>query len=344
MDTRMLKRVLLGLALVGLGGLFFAAELGYIELSVGQLVSTYWPVILMYVGLSGMIDNLRPERRNSGSMFWSFFILALGGMFLARNLGLTRLSIGDFVQLMIPAAIILIGIRMVFKRSKVDKEPVKEQEQPYKYEYKYEFNPGPKSPYFPDDASQPPPAPEPAPEPASRPKQQYDVPPRPRPSGHAHSSDYSTDYSTDYSSDYEHSSHSHDDWHYQYDGSTENRSGLIGDLHLGQDHWEVRPKNVSHFIGDTIIDLTRAHIPYGETKLNVSAFIGDVKVFVPSDIDLEISVSSSSFIGDIEVFDRSESGMLRSMRYEPAEYGSAEKRIRLIVNMFIGDVSIKRVG
>lgn len=326
MDTRMLKRILLGLVLVGLGGLFFAAELGYINLSVGQLIGTYWPVALLYVGLSGLIDNWRPDRRSSGSAFWSFFILMLGGVFLARNLGLTRLSIGDFVQLMIPAAIILIGIRMMFKRSKIAAEPKKEQEreQPYKYEYKYEFNPGPQSPYFPDEDPVPPPAPgpTPGPDPAHGEKPKYDVPP-PRSSG---------------------CRKSRSNWQCDYDGKTENRSGFMGDLFLGQDQWELRPMNISHFIGDTIIDLTRAHIPYGETKLNVSTFIGDVKVFAPSDIDLEISVTSSSFIGDIEVFERSENGMLRSVHYESTEYAAAEKRIKLIVNMFIGDVSIKRVG
>lgn len=124
----------------------------------------------------------------------------------------------------------------------------------------------------------------------------------------------------------------------------ENRSGFIGDLYLGQDYWELKPMNVSHFIGDTIIDLTKAQIPFGETRLNVSSFIGDVTVFVPNDIDVAFSVNSSSFLGDIKVFDRKESGFLRSMTEETQGYPYADKKIRLQCSLFIGDIHVQRVG
>lgn len=126
--------------------------------------------------------------------------------------------------------------------------------------------------------------------------------------------------------------------------STDERSGFFGDLYLGQDDWELRPMNVSHFIGDTIIDLTKARVPLGETKLNISSFIGDVKVLAPNDIDVEISVSSSSLLGDITIFKRRESGFMRSVSEVPPNYHAAEKRIRLQISLFIGDVIVQRVG
>lgn len=126
--------------------------------------------------------------------------------------------------------------------------------------------------------------------------------------------------------------------------SIENRSSFIGDIYLGQDVWELQPMNISHFIGDTILDLTKAQISYGETKIVISAFIGDVKIFVPNDIELEISVTSSSFLGDSWVFKRREGGMFNSMKAEPKDYQIAEKRIRVIVSMFIGDLNVQRIG
>lgn len=122
------------------------------------------------------------------------------------------------------------------------------------------------------------------------------------------------------------------------------RSNFIGDIHLGHDYWELEPTNVSHFIGDTIIDLTKAHIPYGETKLTVSSFIGDVKVFVPNDVQVEVSVTASAFIGDMKVLDRHEGGLFRHMKYDTKHYSEAEKKISLTISMFIGDVFVKRVG
>ena len=102
--------------------------------------------------------------------------------------------------------------------------------------------------------------------------------------------------------------------------------------------------NISHFIGDTIIDLTKAQVPIGETKLNISAFIGDVKVFIPNDMDIELSVSSSSFLGDSHIFKKRESGFLRSMKEETKDFGQADKQIKLQVSLFIGDINVQRVG
>ncbi|MNC33749.1 hypothetical protein D3C75_821550 [compost metagenome] len=136
-----------------------------------------------------------------------------------------------------------------------------------------------------------------------------------------------------------------DSWYDQNGGKPPvERSNFIGDIHLGRDYWQLEPMNISHFIGDTMIDLTKASIPMGETKLTVSAFIGDVKVFVPNDIQLEISVSASAFIGDMRVLDRYEGGMFRNMRYDTRNYAEADKKIHLTVSMFIGDITVKRVG
>lgn len=140
-----------------------------------------------------------------------------------------------------------------------------------------------------------------------------------------------------------HGQHWHNGWETRK-GRPVERSNFIGDIHLGHDYWELEPTVVSHFIGDTVIDLTKARIPYGETKLTVSSFIGDVKVFVPNDVQVEISVTASAFIGDMKVLDRHEGGMFRHMKYDTKHYMEAEKKINLTVSMFIGDVFVKRVG
>jgi len=102
--------------------------------------------------------------------------------------------------------------------------------------------------------------------------------------------------------------------------------------------------NISLFIGDTVLDLTKAQIPYGETRINISSFIGDVKVFVPNDRDLGLSVISSSFIGDTKVYERHEGGFFKHVKFETPYYHEADKRIRLNVSSFIGDVRIVKVG
>jgi lia operon protein LiaF len=122
------------------------------------------------------------------------------------------------------------------------------------------------------------------------------------------------------------------------------KSSFIGDVHLGQEPWELKPMVISHFIGDTVIDLTRASIPFGETPITVSAFIGDVKIFIPNDMDLEVRVISNSFIGDMRVLDRHESGMFRHLTTQTLYFEEAQRKLILTTNMFIGDVVVKKIG
>lgn len=104
------------------------------------------------------------------------------------------------------------------------------------------------------------------------------------------------------------------------------RSSFIGDIHLGRDYFQLKPTNLSQFIGDTVLDLTNAHIPYGETKINISAFIGDIKVYVPDDTDLGISIHTSSFIGDMSVLNESRSGFMSSVQTKTPFYKEARKK------------------
>jgi lia operon protein LiaF len=122
------------------------------------------------------------------------------------------------------------------------------------------------------------------------------------------------------------------------------RSSFIGDIHFGQEDWQLTPLDISLFIGDTVIDLTKANIPSGETRINVSSFIGDLKIFIPNDMQLEVSVTASAFISDMKILDRYESGLFKNVQTQTRDYTDAEQKIRIVVSTFIGDVIVKRVG
>jgi len=119
---------------------------------------------------------------------------------------------------------------------------------------------------------------------------------------------------------------------------------FIGDIHYGKQHWELKPMNLSAFIGDMKLDLSKAHIPYGETRIRVSAFIGDVKVFVPNDVTLGVSIQMNSFIGDTKLIDQKESGLMGSYHLSTPNYEDCDRKIYLEVSTFIGDVKVKKVG
>ena len=303
MNNFLVRRVLFGLLLIGIGVIFMAGQLGIIEIDLSEIIPTYWPVILIILGLSGMIGA--GGRQGSSGFMWNLFVVLLGAGFLLRNLGVLSMDIGDLIKLLIPFFIILFGIRMIIKPNT---KPTNDQAKDYSYKYEFKYD------NYSGAASPPPPsATPPSYDPSESPNYGQTIPPN-----------------------YDSAQESY--------ANGENRSGFIGDLYLGHDYWELKPMNVSHFIGDTTIDLTKAQIPFGETRLNISAFIGDVKVFVPNDLDVEFSVNSSSFLGDITVFDRREGGFLRSMSEETPSYLLADKKIKLQCNLFIGDIHVQRVG
>ncbi len=144
---------------------------------------------------------------------------------------------------------------------------------------------------------------------------------------------------------YRHQYRHHDrtEW-WNYDPNAQNRSGFIGDVYLGHDYWELKPMNISHFIGDTVLDLTKAQIPAGETRVHISSFIGDVKVFLPNDFEVGIHVVSSAFIGDVAVLDHKEGGIFKNMNIETPFYQDTDKKVTLVVSTFIGDVRVTKVG
>jgi lia operon protein LiaF len=82
----------------------------------------------------------------------------------------------------------------------------------------------------------------------------------------------------------------------------------------------------------------------GETRVYVSSFIGDVKVFVPNDIAVGIKVISSCLIGDVKVLDQKRGGLFNQMSVETPNYADSDKRVVLVVSSFIGDVRITKVG
>lgn len=342
MNGSMWGRLAGGFLLIALGLLFFLKQLGFISLSIGELFSTFWPLFLIYAGLTSVLIN---KGRQDGA--WGLILVLIGGIFQARNLGWTPYSMREMFQFLIPVVLIIFGIKMIFGRrssrrhdseyggsrdghghghrhghwgsdwerkleDKWDEKARKWQEKISRREAKRGRKADWKNGGVYPEAGEP-----------GGGSAGYAPPPPPGGSSYERGPDYH--YVNSYA-------------------PPQNKSGFIGDVYMGQDYWELTPLNISHFIGDTSLDLTKASIPMGETRIHISAFIGDVKVFIPSDLDVEISVTTSSFIGDMNVLERREDGIMRSMNYRTPYYHEGAKKINLHVSMFIGDIVVKKMG
>ncbi|MNO69246.1 hypothetical protein D3C76_600970 [compost metagenome] len=301
-----------GLVLIGIGVIFLFNQLGITDLSIGYLFSTYWPVFLILAGITHFANG---GRRNS-NLVGSLILIVIGGYFLARNLDLISLSAGDFFRFFLPGALIFGGLYMLFR--------------PSRYKSSQSDNFTKSSPPVPPVPPVPP----------------MNISEIESPLDSIFGSMEKEQAKKEYNFNQNKHSYEHYDMGGTYKGKAEavNKSGFIGDVRIGQDYFQLKPMNISHFIGDTIIDLTKAQIPYGETKINVSAFIGDVKVFIPDDMDLGIVATSNAFVGDLKVLNQKEGGFMSSVQVESPHYGEASKKVKLIVSVFIGDVKVNMVG
>ncbi|MEK4296991.1 cell wall-active antibiotics response protein LiaF [Paenibacillus sp. FSL R5-0914] len=359
MKRRFTSQIFGGLILIGIGAMFLLRQLGYTDFSLGYLISNYWPVILILMGIKRLLGTGDEHQKGGSSPIGGFFFLAIGVFFLGRNLDWFDISAGDFFKMFIPIMLIGGGLYVIFKpRGSVPPVP-----------------PAPPSPpdYFPPG------------------KSSLDVePPKPLDSTldeqfeqkfgkSSGGRDWNINLQKDEEEDedgtgafkstaesrwqekqerherrrqerHERHARRHGEWHEEFhktesnNKESTNRSAFIGDVHMGREHFQLKNTNVSQFIGDTVLDLTNAQIAYGETKINISAFIGDIKVYIPNDMDLGISVNSSSFIGDMEVLDQSRSGFMSSVQCKTPYYKEAGKKVRINVSAFIGDIKVKTVG
>lgn len=352
---RLFERWIWGLIIIGVGVVFLLRQLGVLdfEIDLGDLFKTYWPLFLIVPGLRGLLFS---RRYSSGQMIGNFILLGIGLVFLAENLDWFDFSWGDLFRFILPIGIILFGLSFLLKskksddydkkyNSKYDKDYDKDYDQSYRPDYNSKYNSQDPNKY----------------------KNNIDEVIDDLVDGLEDLSDGLDDLTEELHDDYEKSKKQGykfdasfgssskdkyrpygDPYHYVNTDSpkkTINKNAFIGDVHMGLDgYWELQPLNISLFIGDTIIDLTKANIPYGQTKINVSAFIGDVKIFVPHDFDVEVNVIASSFIGDQRVFDRRAEGMFGNTKYVSEYYAEAPRKLKINVSMFIGDVIIKKVG
>ncbi|MCR8843781.1 cell wall-active antibiotics response protein LiaF [Paenibacillus sp. SC116] len=355
-----------GSILVAVGVLFMLQQWGFLHFDIGDLVSIFWPLILLFVGVSMLVSGT-----------WAgLIVLGIGGFFLLSNLGIIHMSLGEAIRRAFPLIIIAVGLIVLFgakgKFSSKSKHKEPEWNNP-STEWKKPVYDDPFADYVKNlNAEQDPTSNDAHTDLIKNSKgekyAEMKIPKPPKPPTPPYHGKYSEkndsdDFDLDFDLDLDDEDYDYDDADYSdlgdYDYKTYKKkikhaskkvkkkiekSCFIGDIHLGHDYWELRPANLSNFVGDTIIDLTKAQVPYGNTSINVSSFIGDVKVYVPNDIELGVFVSSHSFMGDMKVFDQKYSGFMRDLEAKTPFFHESSKKVLIEVNSFLGDVKVIRVG
>ena len=118
-------------------------------------------------------------------------------------------------------------------------------------------------------------------------------------------------------------------------------SKLLGDLMVDLNGRSLQNVEMSLGIGDVEIKLSGGELSPGLNRVVISGFIGDVRVFVPP--DMPFFACCSNFIGDIELTDRRATGFGNNIDFQTEGYASAERKLYIAANNFIGDIKVHKV-
>lgn len=115
---------------------------------------------------------------------------------------------------------------------------------------------------------------------------------------------------------------------------------LIGDRRR-RGEWTVQNEEFWLGVGDVELDMTQAIIPPGETVIRVYSFVGDVDIFVPRTVGVDVQMNG--FVIDSDVLGRDYDSFLTPISVQSENYATAESRLRVEMTSFITDLKIKHV-
>ena len=97
-------------------------------------------------------------------------------------------------------------------------------------------------------------------------------------------------------------------------------------------------KDTSMFAGSLTLDLRDLDLPAGTTKVDVSVFAGEIRIFVPADATVE--VNGSALFGEIRAFGENRSGV--GVNLDTTSTGSSDATLALNVSAFAGQIGVSR--
>ncbi|MDH4156389.1 MAG: cell wall-active antibiotics response protein LiaF [candidate division Zixibacteria bacterium] len=113
---------------------------------------------------------------------------------------------------------------------------------------------------------------------------------------------------------------------------------VLGDMFIDCNNVSLESVEVSCGLGDTEINLSGGQLVKGLNRLIISGFIGDIRLFAPK--TMAIFTHCSNFVGDIEVAGKRSTGFGNNLDWQAENYNTAESKLYVAANSFIGDIKI----
>lgn len=103
MNRRPLSQAVLGFFVVAVGVAALLGQLGVVDVSLGEIFSTWWPLVIILIGLVALFAVPR-------AWVGPVFVIAVGVFFQLDSLGLIQVEVWNVLW---PIAIILVGLTLL---------------------------------------------------------------------------------------------------------------------------------------------------------------------------------------------------------------------------------------
>ncbi|NLJ84573.1 MAG: cell wall-active antibiotics response protein [Halanaerobiaceae bacterium] len=108
-----------GIIIVLLGLALLLNNLGITDIKIGELISTYWPVIFIFFGLDLLID--KRNRKLRSNLLAGTFLIILGLAIIGRNRGLFYFNFALIWNIFWPLVLIFAGLN-ILKSGSISKD------------------------------------------------------------------------------------------------------------------------------------------------------------------------------------------------------------------------------
>jgi predicted membrane protein len=119
--------------------------------------------------------------------------------------------------------------------------------------------------------------------------------------------------------------------------TTSSNSQFVGDI-VRSGEYTVASEEFRLFVGDVRLDMSRAQFPLGETVIRLNGFVYDADLTVPDDVG--VSVSANGFVVDTKLGAQHSENFLSGIQLATANYPTAERKLRVVMNSFVGNVRV----
>ena len=116
----------------------------------------------------------------------------------------------------------------------------------------------------------------------------------------------------------------------------------VGHVRSSDGGWTVGDDAViSTVAGDISLDLQGAELPPGETELALLCWLGTIQVRAPRSVGVD--VTAQAIVGSVDVLGRREEGVVRDIHARSDGYGEAERRVKMRLSTFVGELVVVQV-